>query len=192
MRDLDSDAKERIARCLEGDRAAWDGLFESRRPLLAETIRRTLRRYDAPADGGTVDDLIQDVWLSLVKNDFAALRRFDPEGVFASYLIAIAVHRTIDHLHRERRLGVSVEGAREALRADDLLPVRADLDLVERALAELSHRERLALRLFYWQEVSTDGIGRMLGLPPGSVRSLLARSRDRMKEILSRFAGLLL
>jgi DNA-directed RNA polymerase specialized sigma24 family protein len=36
--------------------------------------------------------------------------------------------------------------------------------------------------MYYWMDQSTDEIGEALGIPTGTVKSYLARARQRLKE----------
>jgi RNA polymerase sigma-70 factor (ECF subfamily) len=52
------------------------------------------------------------------------------------------------------------------------------------ALAELPDPERQALLLFCWEDLSYDEIATLLGVPVGTVRSRIHRSRARLRELL--------
>lgn len=55
---------------------------------------------------------------------------------------------------------------------------------VWRALAQLSAPLRDVTVLFYFDDLKTDEIAHVLGVPHATVRTRLARSRDRLREIL--------
>lgn len=97
---MTDDEQELLSRCFERDQAAWSEFVQRYAGLIYHTIKRTsaLRRAETPQD--FVDDLFQDIFLSLVKDDFAELRRFrgDHGCTLASWLRMIAARRTIDYL----------------------------------------------------------------------------------------------
>ena len=70
--------------------------------------------------------------------------------------------------------------------------VAADVDArdiwpaVAEAIAELPDRERDALLLLVWEELSYDEIASALQIPVGTVRSRLNRARRRIRELVER------
>ena len=68
-----------IQRCQEGDRSAWQQLIES----YGSTVY-SLLRYKAPHD--RIDDIYQDVWLSLFEENARRLKEYNPRFSFVTYL----------------------------------------------------------------------------------------------------------
>lgn len=57
-------------------------------------------------------------------------------------------------------------------------------NLVWQALCSLEEAYRLPLYLFYFQELSTGEIAKVLSLRPGTVRMRLSRGREQLRELL--------
>lgn len=55
---------------------------------------------------------------------------------------------------------------------------------VWRALQELEEEYRIPVYLFYFEELSTGEIARVLSLRPGTVRMRLSRGRDKLRQTL--------
>ena len=53
-----------------------------------------------------------------------------------------------------------------------------------RALDELSPQQRSVVYLAYWEDRTAEQIAELLDVSPGTVRKQLARSRDRLREVL--------
>jgi hypothetical protein len=68
--------KTLIARCVKGEKAAWDAFVRQYSGLIYHTIRKTFALHHTEPRMEIVDDLFQDIFLSLVNNEFAQLRRF--------------------------------------------------------------------------------------------------------------------
>lgn len=60
-------------------------------------------------------------------------------------------------------------------------------DVVRLAIEELSERQRTAVILHKFEEMSYEEIGEVMGLGVVAVKSLLSRARVRLKEVLERF-----
>ena len=56
---------------------------------------------------------------------------------------------------------------------------------VWQALQSLGEDYRLPLYLFYFEELPTDRIAKVLALRPGAVRMRLSRGRDQLRELLT-------
>ena len=49
----------------------------------------------------------------------------------------------------------------------------------------MPEKYRVIIYLFYYEEYSTEEIAGLLGIPPATVRTRLARGRKRLKNILT-------
>jgi RNA polymerase sigma factor (sigma-70 family) len=61
---------------------------------------------------------------------------------------------------------------------------REDAESVKRAILRLSERDRLALTMKYFDDLSDAEIARTLGVGKNSVRPMLMRARRRMREAI--------
>jgi RNA polymerase sigma-70 factor (ECF subfamily) len=83
-----------VVRAREGDRAAFQEIFES----TAELIRRVLYRLLGPRAAADLDDLQQDVFVKMADS----IRDYRGRGSFPSWVAAIAVNVARAHLVRGR------------------------------------------------------------------------------------------
>lgn len=77
-----------IARCLQGEEAAWDVMFERYQPHLLSYVLYLLR-----GEGGVeqAEEIAAAVWCSLCSDSFVRLRKFDPAvGGLLRYLGLLA------------------------------------------------------------------------------------------------------
>lgn len=156
--------RDRIPEALtRGDKEAWDGFVRRYAGLVAAAVRGLAR------DPGEVEDLTQEVFLRLCKNDFRLLRSYDPARAGLSTWITIVARSTArDALRRRRPVAVPIEAVPEGrLAVDPVEPVRK-LKLPE---ALLSPRQREILTMLYDREMEVAEIARTLGIDPQTVRS---------------------
>jgi RNA polymerase sigma-70 factor, ECF subfamily len=119
------------------------------------------------------DDVAQDAF----ERAFAALERFDDRRPFAPWLHRIVVNRSLDLLRSERRL-VGSDAVRESGEwSDPRLGDRALLDAVSR----LGEQRRVVIVLRYGLGYPPSAIAELLGLPPGTVHSRLARALEELR-----------
>jgi RNA polymerase sigma factor (sigma-70 family) len=96
------------------------------------------------------------------------------------------VYRTAMTLnrHRIRRIAARASRVFADEPSQDHSSTVGDQQDVRRALAKLSHREREALILVDWLQMSADEAGTVLGIKAGSVRVRLHRGRTTLRAHL--------
>jgi len=113
------------------------------------------------------EDVVQD---SLVR----AWRRwetFRPErGTPQTWLLAIVADQARQR-RRRRPAPLASEGS---------VSFEPDIDL-ERAIARLAHRQRLAVELHYFVGLGVKEVARVMGCAEGTVKSTLADARARLR-----------
>jgi DNA-directed RNA polymerase specialized sigma24 family protein len=55
----------------------WVEFWGRFQPVIARTVRRRIVRYTRWVDSGRVDDLVQETFLKILKDDYKALRKFE-------------------------------------------------------------------------------------------------------------------
>lgn len=148
---------------LRGEKAAWDAFVRRYGGLIVAAVRGVAPPY---AD---IEDLTQDVFIRLCKDNFRLLRSYDPSRASLSTWITIVARSTArDGLRRRRGESVPIEAVPEAqLAVAPVEPVQK-LKLPE---ALLSPRQREILSMLYDREMDVAEIARALGIDPQTVRS---------------------
>jgi len=127
--------------------------------------------YLLTGDRSLSEDLVQDAFVKL-SGRFADLR--DP-GAFEAYLRKTVVNLARMHFRRRRVERAYLERERRQPRLDAMLPDVAAYEQLKDALLELPHRQRAALVLRYYADLSEAQIADILRCRPGTVKSLLSR-----------------
>src|ERR1700733_2840324 len=169
-RSLDRDQGERrlderdpLAELLAGDKRAWDNFVRRYAALIVAAVR------GIAAISGDVEDLTQEVFVRLCKDNFRLLRTYDATRASLSTWITIVARSTARDALRRRRLDsvpiAAVPGL--YLKFDAVEPV-PKLKLPE---ALLSPRQREILGMLYDREMDVADIATKLGIDPQTVRS---------------------
>jgi RNA polymerase sigma-70 factor (ECF subfamily) len=173
---------ELMARVAQGDETSFRTLVEAwQRPVFAFLQRMTGSREEA-------DDLGQEVFLRV----FRDARRYKPEGHFRAWLFRIAGNLARSHLRRRRILRwVRFDAARHERPAPQPGPAgeheaRARQEAVRVAIARLPARQRQALLMRRYEEMSYREIARSMGITVPAVESLLQRALRTLRETLGR------
>lgn len=157
------DPGEPLGRLLAGDKRAWDAFVRRYAALIVAAVRSIAAR------SGEVEDLTQEVFVRLCKDEFRLLRSYDATRASLSTWITIVARSTArDALRRRRPDSVPIEAVPEIhLKVDAIEPV-PKLKLPE---ALLSPRQRQILGMLYDGEMDVAEIARALGIDPQTVRS---------------------
>jgi RNA polymerase sigma factor (sigma-70 family) len=148
---------------LRGEKGAWEAFVRRYAGLIVAAVRGVAR------EGAETEDLAQEVFLRLCKDDFRLLRNYDPSRAGLSTWMTIVARSTArDAMRRVRPVSVPIEAVPEGrLAVDPVEPVRK-LKLPE---ALLSPRQGEILTMLYDQEMEVSEIAAALGIDPQTVRS---------------------
>jgi RNA polymerase sigma factor (sigma-70 family) len=112
---------------------------------------------------------------------------FDREDAVLPWLYAVANNVQRSHIRRHRRLtrflGVLVAGQRSARDTSEQLVEQEQMRHVLAAVRLLPPREQDVLALCVFGDLSYEQAAAALGVPIGTVRSRLARARNRLGEL---------
>jgi RNA polymerase sigma factor (sigma-70 family) len=169
----------------------WREGGRDRHPSFAEVYRSefaAVHRYISRRVGR---DAADDVSASTFAAAYADWGRFDPARPIRPWLYGIATNLLRRH-HRdeERKLRAYARtGVDPVSRVDEgevvrRLDANAQRRALAVALADLRPDDREVLLLHAWAELSYEEIAAALSLPPGTVKSRLHRTRERLRNQL--------
>jgi RNA polymerase sigma-70 factor (sigma-E family) len=136
--------------------------------------------YLLTGDAALAEDLVQDAFVR-VAGRLAHLR--DP-GAFNAYLRRTVVNLARSHLRRRKVERLYLQRVRNAARPEATGSVSSfeERDVLWRALALLSERQRAAIVLRYYEDLSEDQVADVLRCRPGTVKSLVSRGLQAMRD----------
>jgi len=176
-----------LAACLRGEKRAWDALVERVAPIVLAAVRRTLRGFGASHAESDAEDVAQEVFVRLVKDDFRLLRTYDPSrAALSTWLTLVARSVTIDQLRRRRLPTVPLDEA--AAHSAPTPPPASSQALQELAVPPdlLSPRQQLVLKLLFEDDLSVEEAARTLGVEAQTVRSTKHKAIEKLR---GHFAG---
>jgi RNA polymerase sigma factor (sigma-70 family) len=169
--DAASDA-ELVARCREGDQAAWEALVDRYARYVHAIVARVYRLEPRDAE-----DVFQEVFVRV----FERLDTLRDGSALRPWIAQTARNCAVDALRRSGRevaMDDLPEGADEGLaRLDEALEVRSALDRLSPDCHEILDR-------FFCRDESYRTIGAELGLPAGTIASRIARCLSRLRDEL--------
>ncbi len=152
-----------IEALLRGEGAAWENFVRRYARLIVAAVRGFVQ---VP---GEVEDLTQEVFLRLCRDEFRLLRSYDPSRASLSTWLTIVSRSTVrDALRRRRAEMVPIDMVPECRLAIDPVEPIQKLKLPE---ALLSPRQREILAMLYDREMDVAEVAAALGIDPQTVRS---------------------
>jgi RNA polymerase sigma-70 factor (ECF subfamily) len=169
----DDDLAGRAAR---GDRRALERLLERHVDRVHALCRRVLTNPDDALDA------TQEAMIAVARG----ITRFDGRSAFTTWLYRVVTNAALDELRRKQRRPDPVDVAgRETVApgpaVDTAVTERVDVDA---ALATLPPEFRAAVVLRDLCDLDYAAIAEVLDVPPGTVRSRIARGRALLADVL--------
>ena len=166
-----------LERCAAGDATAFRALMVRHLSSVVRTARRVT------ASHSEAEDIAQETFLKLWNG---------ADGVTVSsaglgpWLRRVAANLSIDLLRKGKRLDVTDEVPEQEAPADQLegLENTDRTGRVEEALARLPERQRAAIVMFHFEELSQREVAELMAISEDALESLLSRARRRLRELL--------
>src|SRR5262245_7149297 len=185
-----------MLRTKEGDDSAFEELVVNYQDRLVHIFNLLVGNQE------TAEDLAQEVFLRV----YRARHGYVPTAKFSTWLFKIA-NNLANNLHRlkgrrrEVALNVRDSGPMGARPQEQLLQEKSALmptrqfdkrevrEVVQAALASLNDRQRMALLLHKYEEMSYADIGAAMEMSPQAVKSLLSRARESLRVKLEAYVS---
>ncbi len=174
-----------IASCVDGSPGAWEEFVDSYLPLITHVVNKCLASRGWQTNSSLRDDLVAEVLLNIVDNQFAALRRFRGQSSLGTYLVVLSRRVAVRALAKQ--VGAApVRGPEVAV--DQADPSGADLSIedveeVETMLDKLPNEQATVVRLYHLEHKSYTDISSSTGIPENSIGPLLSRARESMRQM---------
>jgi RNA polymerase sigma factor (sigma-70 family) len=164
-----------VARCREGDQAAWNELVNRfSRYVYAITSRvYRLNRQDA-------EDVFQDVFT----RTFEHLEDLRDDAAVRPWIATLTRRLCVDKLRGGGREQLSEEPLEDIAGVDDGLAELDDAMAVHEAMKALPEHCAEILDRFFTRDESYRTIGEALELPPGTIASRISRCLSKLRSQL--------
>jgi RNA polymerase sigma-70 factor (ECF subfamily) len=164
----------------QGDRAAFGALMQRHAHSMLSLATRVTRNADE------ADEIVQDVFLKVWK--MAPRWESNREAKFTTWLYRVVLNASLDLRRRMRSApledaGDPIDGAPGGL---ELALANQRDRLVAQALDDIPTRQRAALTLHYFADLSAPQAARVMELTVPAVESLLVRGKRALKSALAR------
>lgn len=167
------------ARAGRGDQSAAGELVKRHTEKIYAVCYRMLGAKHA------AEDATQETFLRLWKH----AAKWKPKGAkFETWLYRVAMNICLDQLRKSKREApeeAAPEVVDEADRPDQALFAGQRRFAIDRALEKLPERQRMAITLCHYQELTNIAAAEIMGVSVDALESLLARGRRALRDRLA-------
>jgi len=176
-----------LDRCVNRKPRAWEDFVDRFMGLVIHVINHSAQARSIRLTAEDREDLCHDVCLTVIRDDFAVLRRFRGQSSLATYLTVIARRVVVKQLlaskSAARLAAVPAQSAEFPPTGEDEHEDRVvHRDEVERLLEDLEGNEAQVVRLYHLEGKSYREISTATGIPENSVGPTLSRAREKMRR----------
>jgi RNA polymerase sigma-70 factor, ECF subfamily len=183
-----------VRRAQAGDREALSALIQSQQTYVYSIAMSLMHN---PADAA---DMTQEAFIRLLRS----LGTYRAETKFTTWLYRLVTNICLDGLRRRGRPVESLDEPASTQSGDDRqtagerladsdrwtqpeeeITLRESATEVRQALAHLPTAQRLALTLYYFDDMRYEDIAEAMGLPLNTVKSHIRRGKERLALALS-------
>jgi RNA polymerase sigma-70 factor, ECF subfamily len=169
-----------IARIAEGDRRAFEELYNLYHRRLARFLTRLTRRYDVAEE--VINDTFWVVWRKA--------RSFRGDSQPSTWILGIAYRKARNAFRASARLAEqNLQPDELPLTSEEPANVEELRDWLSRALAQLPIEQRLAVELCYELGHSCEEIAAIMDCPVNTVKTRLFHARAKLQKLLPQLAG---
>ncbi len=176
-----------LDRCLRRQPGAWEEFVDRFIAVFIHVIRQTAHNRSVDLSSADIEDLCSEIFLTLLKNDFAVLRHFKGKSSLATYLAVVARRVVVKSLIQKKKgeaLGHLTMSSATAQRitSGGTTSHSVDLDEVRNLMNHLPPNEAAILKLFYLDGLSYQEISGRLNINENSIGPTIHRARERLRH----------
>ena len=178
---------ELIDEAIDGNEASYGIIMERYKNSLHGIIYRMVRNQEE------TQDLVQEAFIKAYK----ALRTFNKQYSFSTWLFKIASNNCIDQLRKKRLSTISIDAPSETMDGsitqdipDSTYNPEKDIirneviNTIHHTIDQLPKKYREVINLRHKQDKSYEEIAKELDLPIGTVKARIFRAREILKKSL--------
>jgi RNA polymerase sigma-70 factor (ECF subfamily) len=179
-----------IDRCVGRAPDAWEDFVDRFLGLVLHVIRHTAKSRSVRLSQQDEEDLAAEFFLTIIRDDFALLRRFRGQSSLATYLTVVArriVVRQLLQQHSPSPLTDSAGTAAELATSAEAAPEQriSDQEEVHRLLQGLTGSEADVVRMYHLEGKSYREISAAVGMPENTIGPTLSRARAKMRQTVA-------
>ncbi|MEM6797885.1 MAG: sigma-70 family RNA polymerase sigma factor [Planctomycetota bacterium] len=174
--------RQLLDRCISGKPSAWQDFVDRFMGLVVHVVNHSAECRSIRLRSTDTEDLVSEVFLAIIANDYAVLRRFRGQSSLATYLTVIARRVVVRQIIRNFTTGELPTDVVDDTGSDTPEQRMSNQEEVHQLLSRLDGPEADVVRMYHLEGKSYGEISQQTGMPPGSVGPTLSRARARLRS----------
>ena len=192
------DERRLIIRLLAGESEAWTEFVDRYQRVVFARVNQVLVQYGKSVEA---DDVVADLFTSLLTNNMRMLRRFEHRSTLATWLTIIAHRMSLRAAMKSKRksaktnqldpmTGQTPTQSLEQLAVDPAenplarLMTTENRSKIRHQLTMLKEADRQVIELFHFEKLSYREIASRMGMSENSVGPRLTRAQRRLRQLM--------
>ena len=190
-----------IIRLLAGESEAWSKFVDRYQRVVFARVNQVLIQYGKSVETNEADDVVADLFTSLLANNMRMLRRFEHRSTLATWLTIIAHRMSLRAAMKSKRKSVKTNQldpmtgqtptqSLEQLAVDPAenplarLMTTENRSKIRHQLTMLKEADRQVIELFHFEKLSYREIASRMGMSENSVGPRLTRAQRRLRQLM--------
>lgn len=174
--------RELIKDCLAHKENSWESLVDRFLGLVVHVINHTAGSRGIKLEPSDREDLVSEVFVTLLADDFGLLRKFRGESSLATYFTVIARRVVVRELNKFKNLPTTANEPSSAATTDTATDELLNRDEVEQLLTHLNDDEARIVRMHYLEGKSYEEISSTTGVPSNSIGPTISRAKAKIRR----------
>jgi RNA polymerase sigma-70 factor, ECF subfamily len=200
--------KETFRKCLERDHNAWNIMVKKTRKIVTKSVRYKLSAMNLTSAKIDVEDIVQDIYLKIWEGN--KLLGVKNSICLSSWLSMIAVNHTLNYCRKvyfnkgelekinfddlNNRFGeigkLKSKSLKDAMSKIIERPRILDNELerlINTAIDSLKSRQKMAVKLFFYDNVKQRDISSMMSVPENTVATYIRRAKIEIHSRINEY-----
>jgi len=190
--------KDLIEKILNRNDEAWEFFIVQYTPFIQKAINQVLSYNQIGYIVEEIGELVNDIFLSLLENDYKRLRQFRGESKLSTWLFTVSENKTKDFLRKQKALIEIIsfeENDDQKPQIPDKRPTAVEqlesIEVVKSVFKELQDRltdqEKNFMQLHYFQDKALPAVADEMNISINNVYVIKHRVKKKGGKILSEF-----
>lgn len=171
-----------LERCLERKSRAWEDFVDRFMGLVVHVVNHAAQARSQRLTPEDRDDLCSEVFLNIIKDEFAVLRHFRGQSSLATYLTVVTRRIVVKSMMQRKATAPLAEAAVKQLSHRQIEQRIIDREEVQRLLEGLGDSESRIVQMYHLEGKSYQEISREVGVSENSIGPILSRARQKMRQ----------
>jgi RNA polymerase sigma-70 factor, ECF subfamily len=184
-----------LAAVLSGDSRASKRFVQCYTPVIEARVRRILFGARGRVAEDDIQDMVGEIWVSLLDNDMRPLRRFNPNRQIkvSTWVGLLARNKTIDKLRTTHGRTISMEDFNGGHEPPSPSPLPHELlerheyrAMASEAVSQLNPEDQHFMKAWYSEEIEPEQLAVMFGIAIGTVYSRRFKIQAKLARTVKR------